>query len=223
MTQWAALVTIMVTFMVLLFSLSQLEERGFLLGITSVRSALEGTGGMSLLPLSSDPDTGEFRPYNMPRAQPEESGFMMQRNMDLLRGMLDGLGEPLQVTIEHRGLLVVMPEGVTFEPGSSEPTDEADDVLRKLGIVLRQAENPLVIEGHASAYETSSIGGELAALRLATLRAGAVYRYLRDVAGIPVGRMQMAGHLLDPQAGVVTKHPATRVFVWIAPEPERRQ
>jgi chemotaxis protein MotB len=93
-------------------------------------------------------------------------------------------------------ITVTMVDKILFKSGESDLTPQGEDVLRKLGAVLKTVDKTIQVSGHA---DNTPVKSDLKDLyptnwELSTARATNVVRFLQDEVGIKPRRMMAAGY-----------------------------
>ena len=142
MITFADLVALLLTFFVLLFSMSRIE--------TTDWQNLKDSLSTSLNSVHEDKIAVPSKTLDLERSQAEPGA-----NLDYLRSLLrDQLaGNPVlarAVLTRERELLVIsLPSDLLFAPGSVRPAKTAVDSLQAICGVLRSLENRIEVAGHA--------------------------------------------------------------------------
>lgn len=99
----------------------------------------------------------------------------------------------VEVIDDTRGIVMSLPEAVTFASGSAEVTPEAHDLIVQIGEILRPMVHEIAVEGH-----TDNVPIRTARYRsnweLSTARACAVVQILIEKAGVDPRRLGAAGY-----------------------------
>ncbi len=108
--------------------------------------------------------------------------------LDKLRGSADWEG---MVTMDDRGVVVTFSDAILFEPGSMELNKEAFPIVDKLARRLAKAEFMISVEGHTDASPAAEEGG--GNWFISARRAVSVMRYLNR-AGVGMERLSARGY-----------------------------
>lgn len=99
----------------------------------------------------------------------------------------------VEIIDDTRGIVMSLPEAVTFASGSAEVTPEAHDLIVQIGEMLRPMVHEVAVEGH-----TDNVPIRTARYRsnweLSTARACAVVQILVEEAGVDPRRLGAAGY-----------------------------
>lgn len=142
MLTFTDLVSLMLTFFVLLFSMSHVEiEKWRAVSDSLSRSLDVARRGAS----SSEPGT-----YSIPMASPRRA-LNLDYLSSILRKSLAGtpLGERVRIRREAERLLIGLPADLAFAVGTAELSDGARQTIGALGSMLRSISNQIATEGHA--------------------------------------------------------------------------
>jgi len=203
---YSALMTILLTFFILLCTMANEQECGLVgAGTGSFIQNINALGLPGLLPgHRTTVDLGEGRPQFAipPRALESSDGsdadILYQRviSVDPIR-----LPRALAKYFKKEEALHV-PLNMEFEPGGARLTEDAKKYLRPLVERIRMVPYHLRVEAHVS--ENFIFNQKYgSAWQLSAARAAAVVRFFHDVGGISYRRMQPLGH--GSAAPLVTK------------------
>jgi chemotaxis protein MotB len=193
---YSDLMTLLLSFFVLLVALSVIDERRRLLAVGSVAGSFGQEQGTASL---RDPTDGRPVPGVVPAGDAPPHG----RDLTPLREMLWDDAER-DVNYQENGYIQIFSinDEVLFRTGSAELSERGAALLARIAPVLRGVEHPVLIAGHASPARDEEgvlfrLRGDEKSLpspwRLSLGRATAVYRKLADL-GVPSGRMLMEAH-----------------------------
>ncbi|MFD2207911.1 flagellar motor protein MotB [Kiloniella antarctica] len=151
MVTFTDLVALMLTFFVLLYSMSVMEEKKWRNLVTSLSNSL--TIEQRIL---------EPKPSKSLTMDPVD--FVPGEDLDYLSTLIaekvkddPQLSKAILTRLEDR-LVISLPGDLLFEPGEIKPRDEAETVLLRLGRVLRFIDNKIEIAGHADPSVQKSEG-----------------------------------------------------------------
>lgn len=190
MNTYADMVTLLMTFFILLFSMSMVNAEKFREAVESVHGAfgvLEGSQP-SILDQNGAMSGEELSLIAAELARLEILG-------DSLKRELAEAGFPDQVSIEmeERGLVVRFADSVLFDLGSADLRPEGLGVLREVGEFLTTTTNPVRVEGHTDNWpiNTEKFPSNW---ELSTGRAASVVRFFMTECGFSGNRMQAGGY-----------------------------
>jgi chemotaxis protein MotB len=111
-----------------------------------------------------------------------------------LQQRLDALGESrVEVTLDHRGLVISVREAASFPVGSADLDDAARRLFQEIGATLAGLANAVRVEGHTDdvPIRTDRFASNW---ELSTARATRVVAYFVDDVGITPERLSAAGY-----------------------------
>jgi chemotaxis protein MotB len=194
-TTFVDMISLLVTFFILLFTFSSLEEYDsftFKENILGTRGTIESEGGSSAVPPPPDDIMSAMdvaRGASAPHARPA----------DQLPESLEEMGQRLterHIEFDARdvadGLVVRFGPEASFGPGSTEVTDELRRGLVELARVMQHYPHLLVVEGFTdSEFKPSPSHPTAAALSCA--RAAAAVEVMLASSELPATRVQISG------------------------------
>jgi chemotaxis protein MotB len=179
---YADMITLLLAFFVILYSISKVDAKKYREVATSVRGAF---GTASRYPISTGGAGGE----------------QLLSKPDPLVGIVEqlrqSLGEELgagriQIERDAAGILLRFQDAIFFERGKAELTTEARRILDKVVAVIAGVPNPIEAEGHTDALPIRSAQFP-SNWELSVARATAVVRYLLEAHGISPLRLAARG------------------------------
>ncbi|MEZ4414278.1 MAG: flagellar motor protein MotB [Gemmatimonadota bacterium] len=145
------LMSLLLTFFILLFSMSSIEVEKFKAVAASFREALgeEGTGVISEVP----------PPMTQEPAKPEEvyvdsgAGQVSAAMSDIANVLQqfvqeNDLSEQVDVSQDDAGVYLRIQDMALFRPGSSDIEAASVEIVQRLGLILQAIQVPLVVSGH---------------------------------------------------------------------------
>lgn len=216
LTTYGDLVTNLLCFFILLFSMATIDNQKYEELANSLRSTFQGQGngselrsnmGKSILTVNfvNPDDTGEKQVDNQKYIETAEDIILddtesiskekLQRARDQMKsGIIDlGLSELIEVLDEKDYLLVRLNAQVLFNSGSAEIMEEGKKTLDQLGKSLASLENEIMVIGHT---DTVPINTPLfpSNWELSTKRATNIVLYMVESIGIKPERLTPAGN-----------------------------
>lgn len=193
---YSDLMTLLLTFFVLLVAISVIDERRRVMAVGSVAGSFGQEQGTAS---QREPADGRPVPGIVPLGDAPPRG----RDLTPLRDMLWEDAER-DINYQENGYIQIFSinDDVLFRTGSTELTERGAALLARIAPVLRGVEHPVLVAGHASPARDEEgllfrLRGDEKTLpspwRLSLGRATAVYRRLADL-GVPRGRMLMEAH-----------------------------
>ncbi len=197
MVTFSDLLTLMITFFVLLLTMSSMDTKS----VKNMFGILTEASGV--LEMGSHREVG--RPHVTAIVDALAVEFVLEKNIlskileelvqgedghtfDELKGDID---LESMVSLTKKGLVVTMVDSILFEPGETELNDEAARVLDLLGTYLLAREYLIHIEGHSGM--SSPIERDSGWI-ISAKRANSVMRYLTDVVGVKQERIFARGY-----------------------------
>lgn len=193
------LMTLLLTFFILLYSISTVSEAKFRQAAASLQSVL--SGNPSTMIFNETPSGADSMPFDPVVPQPipnpvEQPDFnaeiieMYQTIKDFIEE--NGLNADIEVTYNARGVLVNISEAVLFESGSSAIKNEGQTLLDTMARLLQTIDKDIEVQGHTdnqpiqtSKYPTN--------WELSVDRAVQVARYFIQQHSIAPERLKAAG------------------------------
>ena len=183
MITYSDLMSLLLTFFVLLFSMSSISADKFDNVASSFQSVLSGSYKDSIL----DGQDGIL-----------ELSEVVTRNEQMYDKVTqyvinEGLGSNISVSMNTKGVFVELKEAILFEPGSASLKPEGNVVLQQLEGLINEFDNELVIEGYTDNIPMSS-SRYPTNWELSTARAVSVVRHLAEVQNIDPKRLSAVGY-----------------------------
>lgn len=191
MATFADLMSLLLTFFVLLLSFANMDIKNFQTALGSVREAMgvqfEHPGDRmglttSIVELSKRESTDKLHTLD------NQVSEMFKK---LVQGR--GAAEQISVGLGDRGIVVRIKNTVLFEPGGTTLTKEAERPLMVVGDAARELDVPLWIEGHTDNRPIRSARFP-SNWELSAGRAVSTLRFLQKEARVPKYRMHIAGY-----------------------------
>ena len=171
MLTFTDLVSLMLTFFVLLFSMSNVKVDQWENIIDSLSNTLKPT------PVETTPTiSATFNIGTLFRKQAIDLDYLAGVLSDNLKPLTQ-LASARVIRLEDR-LLITIPGDLLFEPGRAEMTTEASDALFILGGVFRNMDNEISVDGHTDPAPPQG-DAYTSNWQLSTARAAAVANSLR--------------------------------------------
>jgi chemotaxis protein MotB len=200
LTTFNDLVTNMMVFFVLLFSLSTIDTKRI---TTMAQSLQSGMGALregrktsiAIVDQQLQFGTEERREQKDPDAaseqRPEETVRSVNKAATLLRRIeaIDGV----QGEIVDAGLLITLPDRILFAPGSAEIASTGPPVLARISEILLEREDRIRVEGHTDNRPISTRRFPTN-WELSVARAVNVLKHLTEEGKIPPRRLSAVGY-----------------------------
>ncbi len=190
MTTFGDMMTLLLTFFVLLYSMSSIDEEQFEIALDSIREGLGVfTGGRTIATqrLLDGGAIGEgFTPMNI-------------RLMETLMGQIEQyvreeqVDDAVSMEMTERGLEVRFAGDILFDLGEAEIRPEGEEVLREVGEMIEEVPNDVVVEGHTDnlPIRTDRFPSNW---ELSTARATTVTRFFIEEMNLDSERFSAAGY-----------------------------
>lgn len=181
MVTFSDMVTLLLTFFVLLLSMSTTDQVKFHAASESIAGAF-GVMASSNKTEFTKPRVVSYEPIN------DDFNTRVYRRLKTKLRELK-LNKKIQLVKDRGAVVLRIDESILFASGKKELTPEAYPVLRKVADLVRPLPLDLKVEGH-----TDDRGDELANWNLSVDRAVAVLRYLASNQLLPLNRMAATGY-----------------------------
>jgi chemotaxis protein MotB len=153
---YSDIVTLCLTFFVLLYSFSTLDTIKWKSVVTSLQGALGVLDGSNTPADKGIYDKGNSDEINQDNMQ-KEAYLKYQEEMKRLEDIKNNLNEyilaqELQdnvvISIEERGVVIRFQDSVLFPKGSADLFPESTTILSGISVIFKNLNNPIRIEGH---------------------------------------------------------------------------
>lgn len=182
MVTYSDLVTLILVFFILLFSMSQIDVNKFKSIAESFRDRQILDFNPSVVPLENPPQLiEEQEEMNQENGESDESGAELDHLLSEIEAFLDenGLEDAILVNRTERGVVLVLDEQVLFETGEAEIIGGKNAFLDKVGSMLKAIPHLVKVEGHTDNRPITTFRYP-SNWELSTARASSVIRYLVD-------------------------------------------
>ena len=196
MATYGDMVTLVLCFFVLLYSMSTIDAKKFEEMAESMQKAFNiSPGGPSSVDSQAVFEGGAL-PHPGDSSRPSDSNqvYTSAQVLALVQNALNDDQDRDQVTISitDRGVVVSLSEQLLYDEGSAVIRPEALRLLYKIGGILARLPNTISVEGHTdSAIPERSI--YIDNWGLSAARAARVTSYLNDQMAVPQGRIRAVG------------------------------
>ncbi|GAB4435808.1 MAG: flagellar motor protein MotB [Anaerolineae bacterium] len=201
---YADLVTLLLVFFVVLYSMANTDLKNFEKIALSLRLAFNGMSQTNTV-IQSDESSSQTTPEES-NAAPIFFNSLPPKNRDFVKisSELTALAQELgvqgdiSINMTMEGIIISLSEKLTFEPGEASLRPEVSQVLDKVVELLGAVDNKIRIEGHTDNIPTNSPVYP-SNWELSVLRAVSVVHYLEREGGMEPERLQAAGRAeFDP-------------------------
>lgn len=197
MTTFSDLMSLLLTFFILLYSMSNIDAVKFENMTKSLQGVLSGLGYTEVLEGQSNEVQVPLEDDKSLEADIDNSA-LMEEIQEVYEKVLayveaEGLDADVSVNFNKRGIFVDIKEAILFDSGSAKIKDSGLLVLKKVEGILSEFDNEILIEGHTDNVPMRS------ALypsnwELSTGRSVSVVRYLSEIGNIPSTRLAAMGY-----------------------------
>lgn len=190
MTTYGDMITLVLVFFVLLFSLSNLDDKKFELAMLSLQGSLGIMEGGRTLEEGDFVETGEVGMLLISAEEQREFEFLEESVQDIIdENQLSGV----RVDMDERGLTIRFVEGVLFDSGRASIKPEAEKVLDTLIPTLKQSHRHIRVEGHTDNLPIKTVEFP-SNWELSTARAVNVIKYIIEKHNFSPYIMSAAGY-----------------------------
>jgi chemotaxis protein MotB len=195
LTTYSDMMTLILTFFVLLYSFSLLDSNKFRQLAQSMAIALGGDsqvitdgGDIGPVPVSENPGV---------ESNTDGSGIVgseVQKMYEEVSGYIDENALNAKVTIKKdtRGVLIELQDNILFDSGDAKLKQDSIPLLKKISGLLSKFPNEVIVEGHTDNLPINK-GYYQSNWELSTDRANKVVRYFIEKEGIDGKRFQAVG------------------------------
>lgn len=196
MTTFSDLMTLLLTFFILLYSFSTLDAIKFKNVASALQSVLLGEAKPTIFPNDVPPGNTPINdPLPVQQTQIEELNSELVELFTLVNEYVEreGLQAEISVRTDRRGVIIDIKEKVLFDSGKAVLKEDSLEVLDKVVVLFEQFDNELIIEGH-----TDNVPINTAQFptnwELSVIRAINVLRYFTEHKEVDPSRISSAGY-----------------------------
>lgn len=189
LTTFSDLMSLLLTFFILLYSMSNVSEAKFAEASQSMQMALSGGGGSILegaAPVVKEAPT----PAADNGIDPEVAALYEKVTTYVDENKMNS---KVSVNMDKDGVYVDIQESVLFGSGDAEVSDPGKQTLKKLARLVNTFENKIVIEGYSDNVPIKNSNFD-SNWELSSGRAVSVLRYLSEEEGIEPHRLSAKGY-----------------------------
>lgn len=201
MTTFADLMALMMTFFVLLYSFSSIDETKYKMIVQSMADGFGAVLATPNAPSSVSIGPTSMMPSPMSRS-PRPSMAPSMAGAATSQALMEDLEESLEaelaegvISMETSGNQVVIrfPEEIAFPPGSDNLVDAIDPIIERVSKKLADAPGTVMVLGHTDdvPMKSAQFGSNW---ELSTDRAVSVVHRMLEVSDIAANRLQAVGH-----------------------------
>lgn len=206
MTTYSDLMSLLLTFFILLFSMSAVSEERFKEAADSLRSALIGSSSDSILDSDGetivDMDLNEFDGIDpeeiISEAPPVDPNYIPEEVVELYDTVNlfleeEGLNADVTLSRDQEGVYIDIQEAILFDSGSATLKAVGSEKLGQLAELFELFDNEIIIEGYTDDVPMNSQQFP-SNWELSTGRALSVLRYLSESYDISPSRLSARGY-----------------------------
>ncbi|MED5049028.1 flagellar motor protein MotS [Bacillus siamensis] len=175
MVTFADLITLILVFFILLFSMSQIDAEKFQSAVSSIHT--NGSGGVSA---PSDKAN-----------ENKEQDLLLQNVKTYIKS--HHLSSKLTAKRDERGVVLVLQEAVLFQTGKADVLKNAEPVLHQIAVLLKTIPNDIQVEGHTDSRRISTYQFP-SNWELSSARAASVIRYFTAKEDFSANRFISVGY-----------------------------
>ena len=183
MVTFSDMVTLLLTFFVLLLSMASMDRIKFQAASNSISSAFgQGVLSSTMSASKAKPEVVSYKPID-----DDYTSRVYRRLKTKLKELK--LNKKVKLVKDRGAVVLRIDEAILFSSGQRELSAEAYPVLRKVAELVRPLPLNLKVEGH-----TDDRGNEIANWDLSVYRAVSVLRFLATNQLVPLTRMSATGY-----------------------------
>ncbi len=189
MVTFGDMMSLLLTFFVLLLSYSTMDLEKFQMLLQSIKV---GFGQMSATAIS-EPTIPQFGDNEESESATDEESDYLAMKIEEAIDQAD-VASVVELTREEAGILVRIRGSVLFAPGSADLRGESESFLRRFGGLLLEFPHHILVSGHTDDTPLSTTGPFPSNWELSSSRASAVVRFLIDQTGLSATRFAAIGY-----------------------------
>jgi len=207
MTSWADLVSLLLTFFILLFTFSSINEQKFQEVMSAIQHSMMGRTGI----LSGSINVGDGEARRLDEFEIEAESvlqFLGENELTLLEMVAEledtysdvksflqdvGLEDDVQLRLEERGIVLELPAHILFDSGMAVIKRDFLETIDLLANLLGALPNQIIIEGHTDNVPISTFQFP-SNWELSVTRAVSVARYLVEIRGLSPYQVVATGY-----------------------------
>lgn len=185
---YADFVTLLFAFFTALYAVTSSDPGQLPTVAAAMREAVSGGNGVLSGDKPLEPVDGPTSGWLAPDAPSQNIREALERELKD-----DLLARRLELIEDRRGLVIAIPEAFSFGNGSADLSPQAEELMTRVGTVLKGAPNSVRVEGHTdnTPIRTTRFASNW---ELSTARATRVVEFFVSSAGIPADRLSAAGY-----------------------------
>jgi chemotaxis protein MotB len=203
------MITLILVFFVLLFSMSQIDQQKFEQLTESFQNRMVLDFLPSIVPndqpstsesVEASSQTEENDPFNLEmdreefQARQEEEQSLNELLEDVESYLNEnGLNDIISANRIERGVILVLQDSIFFDMGEAEILEEGEPFLQEIGSLFSEIPNDINVEGHTDNRPINTYRYP-SNWELSGARASSVVRYLLDTFDLEESRFSIAGY-----------------------------
>ncbi|NLX92223.1 MAG: OmpA family protein [Firmicutes bacterium] len=207
MTTYGDMVTLLLTFFVLLFAFSSVDVKRFQEVMSAIQHSFMGRTGILMGSIGVEGEEGQ-RLDNFEMSAEELLAALGEQETALLEMMAQleqtyeeaksflqeaGLEDDIQLRLEERGIVLELPEHILFDTGQAVIKPDFYPILDSLSTLIAKLPNQIIVEGHTDNVPIKTFLYP-SNWELSVARAVSVARYLVEVHNLPPRRFVATGY-----------------------------
>lgn len=174
-------ITLLLTFFILLYSFSSVNEEKLKQISAALTSLL--TGDSSTTVLDGSGEMLEAPEVSAPSMYDKVKEFIEQNDLENVA----------EIKNDARGIVIQLKDSILFDSGKADLIPQSKDVLNKISTLLATMDNAFIIEGHTDNIPINNYRFN-SNWELSSSRAVSVIRYFTETKGLDSSKFQAAGY-----------------------------
>ncbi|MBT9249320.1 MULTISPECIES: flagellar motor protein MotS [Bacillus] len=185
MVTFTDLVTLILVFFILLFSMSQIDLQKFKAAVDSIQK--EGSG---LQPDQTAIDQKDTPSSDAKKQENQQDQLLQKVNTYIQEHQLNA---KMTAKRDERGVVLVLQEAVLFDSGEAKVLENAETLLHQIAVLLQTIPNDIQVEGHTDSRNISTYRYP-SNWELSAARASGVIQYFTAKEKLPSKRFIAVGY-----------------------------
>ncbi|MGV6970894.1 flagellar motor protein MotS [Bacillus halotolerans] len=185
MVTFTDLVTLILVFFILLFSMSQIDLQKFKAAVNSIQK--EGSG---LQPEQTAIDQKDTPSADAKKQENQQDQLLQKVNTYIQEHQLKA---KMTAKRDERGVVLVLQEAVLFDSGEAKVLENAETLLHQIAVLLQTIPNDIQVEGHTDSRNISTYRYP-SNWELSAARASGVIQYFTSKEKLPSKRFIAVGY-----------------------------
>ncbi|CCU59483.1 flagellar motor protein MotS [Bacillus subtilis] len=185
MVTFTDLITLILVFFILLFSMSQIDLQKFKAAVDSIQK--EGNG---LQPDQTSIEKKNTSPSDTKKQEDQQDQLLNKVNTYIKDNHLKA---QMTAKRDERGVVLVLQEAVLFDTGEAKVLKNAETLLHQIAVLLQTIPNDIQVEGHTDSRNISTYRYP-SNWELSAARASGVIQYFTSKEKLPSKRFIAVGY-----------------------------